>query len=209
MFRLGAKRDLHGIQVSYPHPDREIRERAFSKLAAALDLLAQVSPARYARTVKCVPRILIFGELATLACWHWRLQLCEWHEENLRAPGTAVAEVACTLLHEATHAYHQRRGIVYHEAARWRIERLCLRTERAFARRLPPEAAALILQSVEEALTLDPNHYTDVGRIEKQLEAVEDLNVPGWAKRLAQRLGHRAIRKRRERLSSGSASEAG
>jgi hypothetical protein len=73
----------------------------------------------------------------TLACYDRSLKACVIDERFALRETTTFERIASTIIHEATHARLERRGIVYEEKARSRIEAVCLRRELNFVAKLP------------------------------------------------------------------------
>jgi hypothetical protein len=191
LFRLSTKRNIHGITVSTLLSETE---KSFQKVEAALDLIKELSPARHRRILKYVPRILVFGELATWGTWHQKLRLCQIDYRYLASEETSIPSVGCTLLHEATHAYLHDRNIPYDEPVRWRVEQICLKTERHLARRLPVQDVAL-LASLEASLACEPSSYSKAARIAAKIQALKDEGTPRWIVSLLERRAYRRLRK--------------
>jgi hypothetical protein len=90
---------------------------------------------------------------------------------------TTSAELAMTIIHEATHARIIDRGIQYYVENRDRIEAACVRQEAIFARCLPGGDA---LADAELARLKDPWWSEDSIR-EGQLRRARAEEVPAWA----------------------------
>jgi hypothetical protein len=105
----------------------------------------------------------------------------------IRSPGTTTVErIAATIIHEATHARLERRGIQYVEKQRQRIEAVCIRRELNFIAKLPnaeplQEARADALEwctGGEREFFSDSNFATR--REEGSVEGLRYLGVPEW-----------------------------
>ena len=117
-------------------------DRAFFRtLEEALALLQQLDPRRY-RRLKANVRLIINTELTSLAQYVASLDCCRidfarlrvFHERFGREWVTAC--VAATLVHESTHGFLERRGFRYVGELRSRIERVCVKEEQRFVRRV-------------------------------------------------------------------------
>src|SRR5687767_9054115 len=137
MYRGSPKREMFGIMVVAVFAEPEEAAAIFPKVEAALCLIRDHSPVRFAQVQRDVPCIWVWKLHPFLAVWNVRRQMCEVSKAYLAAAETSAAYLACTLVHEAAHALLFRLGFGYAAAERLRVERLCFRAERAFARRLP------------------------------------------------------------------------
>jgi hypothetical protein len=92
---------------------------------------------------------------------------------------TSVAQIACAIVHEATHARLTRLGFGYEEPKRLRIEHICVDAERSFARRLPDGDE--LLKEIEETKSFyGAAHFSDASRRETNLDGLCALGVPEW-----------------------------
>jgi hypothetical protein len=64
------------------------------------------------------------------------MRACVLDERYILQEATTVEEIAATIVHEATHARLERRGIQYVENQRQRIEAVCIRRELNFIAKL-------------------------------------------------------------------------
>jgi hypothetical protein len=117
-------------------------DRAFFRtLKEALALLQRLDPRRY-RRLEANVRLIINTELTALAQYLATLDCCRidfarlrvFHERFGREWVTAC--VAATLVHESTHGFLCRRGFRYVGEQRRRIERMCVKEEQRFLRRV-------------------------------------------------------------------------
>ncbi|MDH2353930.1 hypothetical protein QCM80_25195, partial [Bradyrhizobium sp. SSUT112] len=119
------------------------------------------------------------------ACYDRSLKACVLDERYILPETTTLERIACTIIHEATHARLERWGINYGEKKRSRIEAVCLRRELHFIAKLPRGEQLWD----ERALTLewcisDHDHFSDGSFQQRNLQgAVETLrylDVPDW-----------------------------
>jgi hypothetical protein len=151
----------------------------FDRVERALRLIQSYDAKRFAQIQRHIKSIFIFGDPTAHGYWHQELQMCELQEEFVCAETTSVAQIACALVHEATHARLMRLGFGYDEPKRLRIEHICLDSERAFARRLPDGLE--LLKEIEETKSFyGAAHFSDAGRREATLEGLRMLGVPKW-----------------------------
>jgi hypothetical protein len=96
-----------------------------------------------------------------------------------------VEFVASSLVHEATHGRLARCGFGYSADIRYRIERLCIRQERAFATRIPGNEA--LLDRVNRKLMIPPEYWIDEAAKDRFrtgfLSMSADGGLPEWLAR--------------------------
>ena len=90
---------------------------------------------------------------------------------------TTAEKLACTLVHEAQHARLFRLGFGYQPEIRGRIERLCFRAERNFARALPDQSE--LVTRAEQWMEADAEqHFSTEARREAGFRALRELGCP-------------------------------
>ena len=162
-------------------PD-EADQLLISKLAEALQLVAGHDPARFTGMQHSMPRIWIGGDASSLGSYLHDLNLCVLDPGYVRDPRTNAAKLALTLVHEATHAQLYVRGIGYPERFRTRIERLCVQSEIAFARRLP---SSLALARAAHKRRAEVNEiWSPENRRAYQERMIRQQGYPEWMTRL-------------------------
>lgn len=108
------------------------------RVAEALHLIARYTPHRYQRLVRDLQWVI--------AVPHANFQFlpsiwgCAVDAEWLDRAG--VVDIACVVMHEATHARLWRMGFRYAPDCRERVERLCLKAEAELLRRMGREKDA-------------------------------------------------------------------
>lgn len=95
-----------------------------------------------------------------------------------------TARVAKILVHEATHARIEARGIPYARDQQARHERVCVNAEKRFARKLM-DGDALADESEDQLKT---PWWTDEERQKRKVREWEELGVPQWLPKLLRRL---------------------
>jgi hypothetical protein len=85
--------------------------------------------------------IWITETAGNLAEYDHDLRLCVLDRDHVSQTNVAAADLACCIVHEATHARLRSYGIGYKPESRARVERVCYRAEIAFAGRLPAGGA--------------------------------------------------------------------
>lgn len=92
--------------------------------------------------------------------------------------------IASTIIHESTHGYLCRRNIPYNEEIRHRVEKVCIRQEMAFAKRVPN--AHTLMQRIERKLELPPEIWASAAIYERRRAALvsADVRLPRWLRRI-------------------------
>ena len=173
---------MSGFDVRALLPDRRERTVIFEKVAAAVALLAEHDERRLQYLRRDLPRVWVFGLPAAIAQCRYELRMCVLDFDYVTSDATTPAHLALTLVHEGAHARLARAGCRYHEAARGRIERVCVRQEAAFARRIP--GADRLVDEAEERLENPDELFSNRARRERELAALHELGHLG-------RLGYR------------------
>jgi hypothetical protein len=150
--RLLRFQDVEGLSVGVPNDDRAEQRR--DALARALSLLRDVDPRRFARLSRDVKAIFVLHAPRPLLLAPG--MVCVLGQELVDRYSAAL--VASRLVHESVHARVERSVRGYVTDMDDRVETLCRRAEREFARRLPtvrvPEASALLENLEREAQEL-------------------------------------------------------
>lgn len=151
----------------------------------ALLLVKQHSPLNYARIIRDLERVWVYLLPHGLAEYKRSLKACILDERYVADPATSIEKIACTIVHEATHARLERYGIEYEEPRRTRIEAICFRRELAFAARLPDSAE--LQQGIARCLEwypANPDQFSDAHFQERHtaggIEAARYLGAPDW-----------------------------
>lgn len=80
-----------------------------------------------------------------------------------------IAQIASTIVHEATHAELFARGVSYETSIRARVEAICSKQEMLFAKKLPHPDAAL-LDRIQAKLALPAETWQDASSFERERE---------------------------------------
>lgn len=138
VFRFAAKRKLQGIVVgTNPLTLDEEEHLAFEQIETALRLIAEYAPKTLKQIQTDVDSIFISPYPGNAACFLLENNMVLIDDEFVIDDTTSSEAIACVLVHEAQHARLFRLGFGYDEPIRGRIERICHRAERNFARLLP------------------------------------------------------------------------
>ena len=190
-FRFGAKRTFHRVKVAvWALSTSEEKALAFDKLDSALGLIEKYAPEK-SRTLQVDVRSILVAGLPTFrACYIHKLRMAELYHGYVLDVQTTPESLACSLIHEAQHARLYRLGFGYEEPIRGRIERLCFRAERNFARLLP-KGGELVAEA-EAWMEADPEPvFSDESRRRGKLKALEELGCPDW---IIKELAHQEVR---------------
>jgi ATP phosphoribosyltransferase regulatory subunit HisZ len=90
--------------------------------------------------------------------------------------------------------------IKYTEDIRDRVERICIKSEIAFAKRLPD--GQKLVEMAESKLKRPKSFYTDVQHQQRNLDALAELGKKNWLARILYRVAKRKADKRNARLIS-------
>ncbi|WP_375312772.1 hypothetical protein WHZ77_05670 [Bradyrhizobium sp. A5] len=165
-------------------------ERALERVEAALRLIERFAPIHYQRVKNSLSRIWVQLVPHGAGCYEHSLNACLLDVRVVDSETTTVEWIASAIVHEATHARLESRGIRYYESVRPRIERICARREFDFAQRLSGVDALKeeISWRLDWCRDGSPN-YTDQNmrqsRDQGSVEALRHLGTPEWAIALA------------------------
>lgn len=98
------------------------------------------------------------------------------------APDTTVAAVACTVVHEATHARLFELGIPYDEPIRYRVELVCVKASLLTAQRLPGAHAEV--DRCRRQLLIDPGYFSSEKFAERAINDLRADGLPEWLIRI-------------------------
>lgn len=209
---LNARQDLRGVVAAKPSLKPNLADRialwfstsrnidglwvgtmedkprpGLRRVEDALQLIKLHAPLHYSRVVRHLQRIWVRLEhTASAACYYHSMQACVLDERYVLQEATTVEEIAATIIHEATHARLERRGIQYLEYQRQRIEAVCIRRELNFIAKLAH--VELLQEAREGALEWCTNGAQDflsdssfaTRHEEGSVEALRYLGWPEW-----------------------------
>lgn len=191
--RLTQKRERHGVPLSlYIGTTPLDSDELWPKLEAALDLIAAHSP-QWLRRMRAIDNSInvrrIPGNRARLEPGQ-RTILDPYLLANF-----TPAQIASSVVHEATHAFLRHRQLAYEPAAPAREERACRRAELRFGRALLGAGVAgadAVVSRARQALAM---RDADVGvvvdwqamNVLKTVTLINELPLPHWLKRLLAR----------------------
>jgi hypothetical protein len=151
------------------------------QLVSALSLLARVDQ-RSVERMRGHFRAIIIGVGSNFS-FAPDLRVCYLpvgYQEN-----RPIEQIASYLAHEAMHALLFSRGIGYSESVRLRVERACIRAERALARKLP--VGETLLHDVERRMNAR-NWRTDEELLDRRERDFRDNGVADFLLRLRRRV---------------------
>ncbi len=180
LLAMSTGRQVDGIWIgSWRTPEDLLR------VEQALLLIKRHSPLHHARVLRDLHRIWIYLLPDGLAEYNHSLKACVLDERHVADPATRVEQIASTIIHEAAHAWLERRGIAYREELRARIEEICLRRELAFAARIP--AGAELREEIAHKLNWyrsNPDYFGDAQSRERdsrgEIEMLRHVGALDW-----------------------------
>jgi hypothetical protein len=176
------RKRLKGLVVSCSEVDGDC-ELFFDKIERALVLIEKYDERRLTRMRHDIRAIALAKRGAS------------YFESTVRAvfldanafPRASVEAIAASLIHEATHARLFQAGFRNYATNKERHERICIREELAFARRLPD--AGDLIQRLETRATQP--WWNEEGRQARLAAFVDAYGLPNWLYRLLVRFGAR------------------
>jgi hypothetical protein len=161
------------------------RPEDLTRVEGALLLIKQHSPLDYARIARELEGVWVYLLPHGLGEYKLSLKACLLDERYVADPATSIEQIACTIVHETTHAWLERYGIGYKEEQRAKIEAICFRRELAFAARLPDSAE--LQEGIARCLEwyqANPEQFSDAhfqgAHAEGGIEALRYLGGPDW-----------------------------
>ncbi|RWM13118.1 MAG: hypothetical protein EOR73_29900 [Mesorhizobium sp.] len=204
--KLINKRTIDGLLVFY---NSDHAGKDADKAVAALRLIQKFDPVRYKQIVRDLKRIWITTIPGGIGRFIKSTSTCELDRRFVLDEHTVTEQIASTIVHEATHARLDRRGIGYQEQLRARVEGVCMGREQAFAAKLPDGAN---IRKWVEASQIQSLEFSNVAmharRIDDARDALLDLNAPVWLADIivffAGRRHQRRIRRAERHSTSGT-----
>lgn len=190
---LSPRHESHGVPVWTPVSDKQERPLIYERIDAALDLLRQYAPERYRRAVRLLTGLLVLGSDAADASFERATGTSRLRERFVLAADTTAASLACTVVHEATHAWLFELGIPYDEPVRHRVEMICTRAALLAARRFPGADAEV--KRCQEQLSIEPSAFSDESYIDLRATNLRELGCPEWFVRAVVWIARRRVSK--------------
>jgi hypothetical protein len=205
---MSSGREVDGLWIGASVDDSDMAH-VLRRVEEALRLISTHDPHRYRRLLRDLSRIWVRLIPNALANYNRAARACQLDTRFVLDQTVGIPDIASAIIHEATHARLEHRGIQYQEAQRHRIESACRRQELRFARRLPH--AGELHRQLEEWLETPCDHqfWTNAAFEQRRVEGLVDgllyLGVPVWAIPLLHRVrsGVRWLRRARSRVAAG------
>ena len=141
--RRASTMTIDGIRlVNWEPQETPDHVRALGRVADALALIRTADTRRYARLLRDVRRVTLYGQVRTAGTFSAPQRAVV--VDTMHAGTASLPMLALTLVHEATHARIHAAGLRVPESAMGREERICVEAEVAFVERLGAEYAPLI-----------------------------------------------------------------
>lgn len=185
-------------------------ERHRKQIREALDLIQAIDPARHRQISRDLRTVWAMRHYSSSAAYLHVVRTCQLDTANLDGERGSADNIASAIIHEATHARLMHAGIGYDAAIRVRIEKVCVRRELAFARRLGNDR---LIHESEWQLDHLAVHYDELGFFSRSvagdLEGLREMDqkLPRWMVRLLRRtIAARLRRLRRMKAQAKAAS---
>ena len=199
--RLSEERAIQGLPVivTTDGEDADVGF-AFARVEQALDLIAKYDPIRLSRMRRDLKFIWVRRHPMCRASHNPTLGACQIDLYNfVVSPEFTAAQIAASIVHEATHARLASAGIYYSDEAGTRIERICKKAELKFGLRLPRDGEAVVERAMRLLVAHDEGlarafTRAELAEIERRKKEVllEHMDLPRWAKSLIRwRRGYR------------------
>lgn len=169
-----------------------------AKVDEALNLISKYDSRRYLQIKRDVKRIWIAAAPGYCAEWMDELQMCILDANYFRQADISAAEMALSIVHEAIHARLCKLKIGYTENIRERVERICIKSEIAFAKRLPN--GQKLVEMAESKLEMPKSYWTNGEFQKRDLDELTELGKENWLVRLLHPIIRRKVEKRNARL---------
>jgi hypothetical protein len=200
MFAISRKHHRDDIAIAMLFPDKNC-PADFSKIDQALCLISEFDSRRYHQIKHDVKRIWISAAPGYCAQWMDELQTCILDQNYFCRPDVSASEIALTIVHEATHARLFKLKIGYTEDIRKRVERICIKSEIAFAKRLPD--GEKLVEMAESRLQRSENHsWTNAEFQQRELDTLAELCKETWLARILYRIVKYSVDKTNARSQS-------
>ena len=188
IYSLAGQRIILGVPVRVLLPS-ESAAAIWAKVERALTLIHACDPRSFNRLSRLVDGVFVFGDVGPQAYWSERTRLITIQEAHVMNPRASPGEIASTLVHETTHAWLDAKGFSYDAECRQRVEAICVRSELAFARKVPDSGR--IVSAAEWRLALPASHWTDAGFTQRARQQLRSIGIPKWLARVLLRVRRR------------------
>jgi hypothetical protein len=196
LFAISRKHIRDGVKIGMSFPDKN-HPADFLKIDQALNLISELDPRRYHQIKRDVKKIWVYIAPGYYAQWMNELQTCILDRDYFCRTNVSPAELALTLVHEATHARLDKLKIKYTEEIRHRVEQLCVKSEIAFAKRLPN--GQKFVEIAESRLQTPESYWTNAQFQQRDLDTLAELRKKSWVARILYPIVKRRVDKRNAR----------
>jgi len=160
-------------------------EPCLRRVEDALRLIRRHDSLHYSRVIQNLERVWVHLVPSYRARYDPSLGACILNERYVLLETTTLEEIACSIVHEATHARLERCGISYEEKERSRIEAVCVRRELNFVAKLPhSESLREEIARTLEWCAGDHDYFSNVKfqqrNDEGMVEVFRYLGTPDW-----------------------------
>ncbi len=191
-FENGTRASIHGVIVVVHRADAAHTEACLAKVRAALDLLAEHTPDRVSQIRERLSSVFVwYGLLAAIGTYRHSTRMCELDCDYVESDSTTPAEVALTLVHEATHARLFSRDS-NRRMTTAQAEWLCISAEVAVARRLPDSER--LVTDAKRRLERPPETYSQSAAAARKLADLERRVPYQWMKAIVRHFARRRLR---------------
>lgn len=178
IIRLSRSINIDGLWVGVF--SEKCGEIMLVRVGEALRLIKTYDPNRYRMVLKEIDRLLICLLPCYTAVFVTELRRCLIDPRYILTSSPEF--VASAIVHEATHGKLIRRKIGYSEEFRYRVEKVCMRQEWAFAQKIPDGEE--LRQSIERRLGLAPEFWADEVASKRHREGEVAMaryaGIPNW-----------------------------
>jgi hypothetical protein len=173
--RFSHRRQVYGLPVAVWGNDP--LDPVVEKIRDAVGFVRDHDARAFRELANHTRGIFVFGTTGGDAAEWWRDEgLIVLKPEYASDPGTTWPAIAVILVHEAAHAWLERRGFVYAVERRARLEGVCNRRALRLARRLP-DAEDLVVWLKGER---QPEELSDEAFHQRAVAELVRLGMPPW-----------------------------
>lgn len=199
MYAISRKQNRDDIEIAILLPGKK-GPVLFSKINQALDLISEFDPRRHLQIRRDMKKIWVLVAPGYCANWMDELQMCILDRDYCSQDNVSASEMALIFVHESTHARLCKLKIEYTEDIRNRVERVCIKSEISFAKRLPN--GQKFVEMAESRLQIPESYWTDAQFQQRDLDTLAELRKKTWLARIFYPIAKRRADKRNARLQS-------
>jgi len=183
LLRTAEGRVFDGLWIGVTNVGDHDSADILARVETALKVIRTYDPRRYHRLPQYLQRVWVRLQVpGNLGAYNSVLAACELDLRYVVRPDVQPADLASTVVHEATHARLDRFG--YTEPIRARIEAACRDQERAFADRLPQPEGDKIREKLR-SWEADKDHSWSDATFRNTYtagipEALRYMKIPKW-----------------------------